>query len=98
MKENGNSNLIMWKEAPGRFRFQTTDPKLRRQMKGRKTFHLAAYSINEKLWIYYCDLPSVSVDMSRFSGIIGRNPKYDSEEEIYYCERKKTTYRSKFFN
>lgn len=84
MKEMDNSNLVMWKESPGRFRFQTTSPKLKRQMEGRKTFHLTAHSINEKLWIYYCDLPSYPAAKSRFKGLTGRKPKYDTTEEIYY--------------
>ena len=74
----------MWKEAPGRFCFQTTDSKIARQMKGRKTFHLTAISTTHKFWIYYCDLPSVSAATSRFKGLTCRKIKYDSTEEIYY--------------
>ena len=84
MKEIDNSDLLLWKESIGRFRFQTNDSKISRKMKGRRTFHLTGYSTNRSLWIYYCDLPDVCSAKKRFKGLTGREPKYDSNEEIYY--------------
>ncbi|MCH7974038.1 MAG: hypothetical protein IH949_09155 [Bacteroidetes bacterium] len=84
MKEIDSSNLTMWKESTGRFRFQTTDSKIARQMRGRKNFHLTTISTTHKFWIYHCDLHSVSAAKSRFKGLTCRKPIYDSTEEIYY--------------
>ena len=84
MKEIDNSELLMWKESLGRFRFQTTNSKLARQMRGRKTFSLTAYSTNEKFWIFIVDLPSTSDAIKRYKSLTKRKPKYDSKEEIYY--------------
>jgi len=78
-----SSDLLMWREAMGRYRYQTTNSKIANQMKGRKAFHLAAISSNEKLWIFYCDLPDTSAAKKRFRGLSGRTPKYDMTEEIY---------------
>lgn len=82
--EIDKSDLLMWKESPGRFRFQTINSKTSRQMKGRKNFHLTASSMNKYLEVYYCDLPSVRAALSRFKGLTGRNAVYDEREEIYY--------------
>ena len=84
MKGLDRSELLMWKESLGRFRFQTTNSKLARQMRGRKTFHQTAYSTNEKFWIFIVDLPSTHEAVSRFKSLTKRKPKYDSKEEIYY--------------
>jgi|YelNatPaOPRAMG01_1025707.scaffolds.fasta_scaffold40748_3 hypothetical protein len=82
--EIDESDLLMWKESPGRFRFQTINSKISRQMKGRKNFHLTASSLNKNFWIYYCDLSSVRAALSRFKGLTGRKPVYTKQEEIYY--------------
>jgi len=84
MKEIDNSNLLLWKQSPKRFLFQTGNSKLARQMRGRKTFHLTAYSTNEKFWIFIVDLDSAHDAISRFKSLTKRKPKYDSKEEIYY--------------
>lgn len=78
------SDLLVWRESPGRYRFQTTSSKLSRQMRQRKSFHLTASSMNNKFWIYYLDLPNVQAALSRFKGLIGRKAIYHKAEEIYY--------------
>jgi len=84
MKEIDMSQLLMWKESLGRFRFQTTNSKLARQMRGRKTFNLTAYSTNENFWVFTVDLPSTNDALKRYKSLTKRKAKYDSKEEIYY--------------
>lgn len=84
MNELDNSNLLMWKEISGRYRFQTTDSKIARRMKNRKRFYLTANGAYEKFWIFYCDLPDICAAKKRFKGLSGRIPKYDISAEIYY--------------
>ncbi|MBU1101964.1 MAG: hypothetical protein KKA84_16325 [Bacteroidetes bacterium] len=78
------SALLMWKESKGRYRFQTTSSVMKRKMQKRNRFHLTAYALNAKLWIFYCELKDVQSAMSRFKGISGRSPVYDKSEEIFY--------------
>ncbi len=84
MNEISQSNLLMWKESKGCFRFQTSDPKIARKMSGRRKFHLTAYALNDPCKIYSCDLPTTQAAISRYKGITGRLPRFDASEEIYY--------------
>jgi hypothetical protein len=78
------SDLIMWKETSGKYRYQTTSPKLKSQMSGRKTFHLITYSTSHNFWIFGVRLKSLTAAKSRYKGLTGRECKYWKHEGIWY--------------
>jgi hypothetical protein len=45
---------VMWQEMYGEpeYRFQTDDPAVHRRMQKRKSFKLAVWGINKKLWVH----------------------------------------------
>ncbi|MBI9072074.1 MAG: hypothetical protein JEY94_10775 [Melioribacteraceae bacterium] len=81
------ANLVAFQEEPritNWWRFQTTCSKLKRQMEGRNSFELTAYSTNEKFWIFRVQLPSRQAVQSRFKSLSNKEPVLDENEELYY--------------
>lgn len=87
MTEIDQSDLIVFQESPYNsniWRFQTKSSKLKRQMVGRKTFSLTAYSPTSKLWIFRVSLPNKNAVKSRFKTITDRTARWDNKEDLFY--------------